>query len=287
MPDSTFKLVKTIFLADPDFMPIFLQPCGPDHVIAVQTWCAFLIDVEAESAKRIDYPAWAWNVSSAHSSELELTIYFERLRELKRCRIDPATGKIDQGELIPESIVLPGPQPPHLVTDEAIWFAHGGRAHTLVAARYDRTTDLVGDISRISSTDFFLVGPDGTVYLHRWDVGLILPHPVDQPEVVVNYRMVGCSEPRGAAFDDRGVLWIMDEDGPRLFEANISERSVKIHEIARLHKDAVDPRDPSPYPWHSCIWCKGRLVVGCCDAARVDILRPSEPRASASESNPS
>ena len=70
MPSPTFEHLKTIFLADPDFTPIFLQPCGDGHIIALQTWCAFLIDVENETAKRIDYPAWAWNVSSAPPESL-------------------------------------------------------------------------------------------------------------------------------------------------------------------------------------------------------------------------
>ena len=274
MPSPTFEHLKTIFLADPDFTPIFLQPCGDGHVIALQTWCAFLIDVENETAKRIDYPAWAWNVSSACESTPSVTIYFELQRVLKRCPIDVEKGKIPDGDLIPENITLPGPQPPHLVTDDAIWFAHAGKGHALVAARYDRMTDLVGDISRISQTDFFITGPDKTVYLHRWDVGLIKPHPVDQPELVVNFRLIGCSDPRGSAFDPNGKLWVLDESGPLLFEVNMDDRSVKTHDVSAIHRETADPKDPSPYPWHSCVWCRDKLIVGCCDSPRVDILRP-------------
>jgi len=258
-------------------MPIFLQPCGMRHVVAVQTWCAYLIDVEEGTAKRIDYPAWAWNVSSSQEPEPALTVYFELHRELRRCPLNVETGKLDAGEVIPEKITLPEPQPPHLVTEDAIWFSHGGRGHSLIAARYDRMTDLTGDISRIAPADFFLLGPDKSVFLHRWDVGLIKPHPVDQPDLVVNYRTIGCSEPRGAAFDESGKLWVLDEHGPALSEVDIENRSVRVHDISPLHRQFADPSDPSPYPWHSCAWCRGLLAVGCCDAARIDILRPLIP----------
>ncbi len=256
-------------------MPIFLQPCGRDHVIALQTWCAHLIDVDAGTAKRVDYPAWAWNVSSDIGDEPALNIYFERPRVLKRCPLNVDTGEVSEGEIISEKLKFPAPHPPNLVSYDGIWFAHSGEQHSLVAAHHSRLTDLCDDISRIEPTDFFLTDPDGKVYLHRWDIGLLEPHPVDQPTLVINYRTIGCREPRGVAFDKDGVLWVLDEAGPVLFEVRMPSHDVKTHNLVPLHRESDDLSDPSPYPWHSCIWCKGRLVIGCCDAARIDILRPT------------
>ena len=178
--------------------------------------------------------------------------------------------------VINENIGLPTTQPPHLVTDDAIWYSHVGEGHSLVAVRHDRMTDLPDEISRISPTDFFLPGPGGKVCLHRWDVGLIDPNIDDQPELMVNFRKIGCAEPRGSAFDDNGKLWVLDERGPKLFEVNPESHEVRMHDISGLHRESNDPTDPSPYPWHSCVWQKGSLLIGCCDAARIDIIRPAE-----------
>jgi hypothetical protein len=60
-----------------------------------------------------------------------------------------------------------------------------------------------------------------------------------------------------------------------LFEVRMPSGDIKTHDLVPLHRESDDLSDPSPYPWHSCIWCKGRLVIGCCDAARIDILRPT------------
>jgi hypothetical protein len=233
-----------------------------------------LLHVPSRIATRVDYPAWAWNVASAHQHQPALTIQFERPRDFFACSLDPETGKVERGESISGPETLGATQPPHLVADDAIWFAHGGPGHTLVAARYDRMTGLTADVSKISPTDFFLLGPDRVVYLHRFEVGLIKPHPLDQPELVVSYRKIGCRDPRGAAFDDKGRLWVLDEAGPALFELDLDRKNVRVHQLEELHREANDPDDPSPYPWHSCAWCGGHLVVGACDAARLDILRP-------------
>jgi len=273
MSQRTFEHVKTINIPDPEFMPIYLRPCGNDHIIALQKWGAWLLNVETEKLTRVDYPPWAWNVSSANGPDPALTIYFERPRALKLCPIDVTSGKISVGELISDSVGFPSPHPPNLVTGDGIWFAHSGEKHSLVAAYHSRVTDLSDDISRITSTDFFISGPDGKVYLHRWDVGLLETHPVDQPAMIINYRIIGCREPRGVAFDDEGKIWILDEAGPALFENDLDGK-VHVHDISQLHRESDDLTDPSPYPWHSCIWSKGSLVVGCCDAARMDILRP-------------
>lgn len=275
MTITQFEHITTLHIPDPDFMPIFLQAVGKDHVIALQTWCAFIFDIEAESVTRVDYPAWAWNVGSIPEPEPSLSIFFELRKTLERCPLNLATGKIGKGEVITDQVRQPSAAPPLLVSGEAIWLARPGMGHKLVAVRYDRMTDLAEDISKISQTDFFLPGPDGKVYLHRWDVGLMLPHAGDQPELVVNYRATGCHEPRGVAFDENGKLWILDENGPKLFEIDMSDRgNPKIHDLSELHREVADPTDPSPYPWHSCIWCRGNLVVGCCDAARIDVLKP-------------
>ncbi len=274
MNRQTFEHIKTISIPDPDFMPIFLQSCGESHVIDLQTWCAFLIDVDNLTAKRIDYPAWAWNVGSSPGTEPALTVYFERKRKLVNCPLDVESGVVSEGEVISEHLAFPTAHPPHLVTEKAFWYTHGGSEHSLIAARHDRITDLADDISRISPNDFFLPGPGGKVYLHRWDVGLLEPQAVDQPELVINYRKIGCREPRGASFDENGILWVLDEPGPTLFEIDMESRAVTVHDISALHRETDDPNDPSPYPWHSCIWCRGKLVIGCCDAARIDILSP-------------
>ncbi|HDS30180.1 MAG TPA: hypothetical protein ENN67_03965, partial [Firmicutes bacterium] len=67
MRPRTFKHAATVFLPDPDFTALFLQPCGKGHVLIPQTWCAYLLDVENAKATRINYPAWSWNVSSSHN----------------------------------------------------------------------------------------------------------------------------------------------------------------------------------------------------------------------------
>lgn len=276
MPESSFKHLKTIKIPDPDFMPIYLQPLGPDHIIALQTWCAFILDVESESLVRVDYPAWAWNVTSTLESEPALSIFFELRKTVERCPVDAADGKVGKGEPVSDRIPQPAASPPHMINEDAIWFTKGKMGHTLVASRYDRMTDLISDISKIDPTDFFLPGPEAQVYLHRWDVGLMLPHPVDQPELVVNYRVLGCKEPRGVSFDANGRLWVLDEIGPKLFEVDMEDRTkTRIHDLSVIHGEQVDPKDPSPYPWHSCIWWKDKLVVGCCDSPRFDILTPA------------
>jgi len=275
MKTDGFKHIATINIPDPDFMPIFLQPCG-GYALALQTWCAYLVDIDSASVKRVDYPAWAWNVSSMHAPVPGVTIYFERPRVLKRCPLDPDTGTIGDGEIIDEETVLPSATPPHVVTADAIWYPHGGRGHSIIAERHDRVTDLADDVSRISDSDFFLMGPGGKVYIHRWDTGLLDPSNPDQPELVVNYKNIGCGEPRGASFDGNGVLWILDEAGPRLFKIETGGVNAEIHDLSGLHRDVDDLTDPSPYPWHSCLWIKGKLLLGSCDQARLDILEPVE-----------
>jgi len=275
MEENTFEHVKTIYLKDPDFTSIFLNRCGARHVITLQTWCAFLVDTENLEPVRVDYPAWAWNVAASGGDGPELTIFFERQNSIVRCEIDPATGHVTVGDVIMKHFSHPSPNPPHMITEKAIWYPRDGRGHSLVASRYDRMTELTGDVSRITQTDFFIEGPDGTVYLHRWDVGLMQPHPVDQPDLVVNYRAIGCNMPMGACFDDAGKLWVLDEAGPYLFEVNLDGMEVVVHDISSLHRDANDVKDPSPYPWHSIVWSDGKLFLGCCDAARIDVIRPA------------
>ncbi len=269
-----FQHIATVNIDDPDFTAIFLQPCGSGYVLALQTWCAYLVDVENATASRVIYPPWSWNVSSSHEDKPGLTVSFERPRGLYRCSFNPGMGEVEQQESIPGPEKLPAPQPPHLVTDEAVWFPSSGHGHTLIAARHDRLTGLSEDVSQIQGTDFFLLGPDNTVYLHRYDIGLILPHALDQPELVVNYRKIGCRDPRGVAFDADGNCWVMDEAGPAILRIDMKTRDVDRYDLSELHRKADDLDDPSPYPWHSCVWCKGYLVLGCCDAARVDIFRP-------------
>lgn len=278
MNNTAFKHIATINIPDPDFMPIFLQPCGT-YAIALQTWCAYLVDIDNATIKLVDYPAWAWNVSSMHAPKPGLTIFFERPRVLKRCPVDPETGEVGGGEIISEETILPAASPPHLVTSDAIWYPHSGKGHAFLAARHDRVTDLAGDVSRISYCDFFLSGPGGKVFIHRWDTGLLDPAPPanpDQPELVVNYQDLGCGEARGASFDENGNLWILDEVGPKLFRIDLKSGDKRIFDLADIHRSVDDLSDPSPYPWHSCLWLNGRLLIGSCDQARLDILEPVE-----------
>ncbi len=270
---TAFEHCGTVNIPDPDFMPIFLYPCGPDHVIAIQNWCAFLIDPVNKTARRVDFPSWAWNVGSTTGDIPALTIFDERKRSVFSCPIDRDSGKVpvEMEEL--HKVTLPTAEPPILVTEKAVWFARSGKNHSLIATRHDRVTDLSIDISRIAVTDFFLQGPIGEVYLHKSDVGLIDPNVDVAHELVVNYRKIGCNEPMGASFDPDGRLWVLDENGPVLFKVDTKTEKAEEYDINDLHEAANDPTDPSPYPWHSCIWHNENLLLGCCDASRIDILR--------------